>query len=197
MSANFTPRQTPYKGVKHLNYRCMKVLPTVFDDALSYYEVLEKVGDKLNEVIEYVNSARLGVPQVVILDNDDDIDDFIDWEKSTIARSNVSDVLAYRVGDDVYFTLLGFRFAQATEEFHIKESVGEVLCYEYFPLMMIGTSRYDTPIGMYRIHEPNTLTLFRPSGYDNQYCCISGHFTVLTDNNHSFSTDNGEHQYFD
>ena len=35
---------------------CNKVLPAVYDDALSYYEVLAKVTDKLNELIENVNS---------------------------------------------------------------------------------------------------------------------------------------------
>ena len=189
MGANFTPSQEAYKHTKKLPFSCMKVLPTVYDDALSYYETLCQVTDKLNEVIEYVNGARLGTPQIVLLSNNSDIDDFIDWEHSTISRDDITTVLAYRVGDEIYFTLLGFTFAHGVEEFIIKESVGEVLCYEYFPLMMIGNSGYDTPIGMYKIHGDNRLTMFRPNGYDSQYCCISGHVTVLTDKNHSFDEE--------
>lgn len=34
---------------------CQKILPAVFDDSLSYYELLCKVIDKLNEVIKYAN----------------------------------------------------------------------------------------------------------------------------------------------
>lgn len=32
-----------------------KVLPTVYDDALSYYEVLGKIGNKINEVVDTLN----------------------------------------------------------------------------------------------------------------------------------------------
>lgn len=35
-----------------LKFWCYKVLPLVYDDSLSYYEVLCKVVEKLNEVIE-------------------------------------------------------------------------------------------------------------------------------------------------
>lgn len=45
-----------------LPYRfwCQKVLPTIYDDSLSYYEVLNKMGIKLNEVINAVNSYSGG-----------------------------------------------------------------------------------------------------------------------------------------
>ena len=45
--------------VKHLNIKysaISKVLPCVYDDSLSYYEVLCKVRDKLNEVIDVDNA---------------------------------------------------------------------------------------------------------------------------------------------
>ena len=35
---------------------CQSVLPLVYDDSLSYYEVLCKVVAKLNEVIDFVNN---------------------------------------------------------------------------------------------------------------------------------------------
>lgn len=34
---------------------CEKVLPTVYDNSLSYYEVLCKLTEKINEVIERIN----------------------------------------------------------------------------------------------------------------------------------------------
>lgn len=50
-------------SIKPLRYWVQKVLPLVYDDSLSYYELLNKVVDKLNEVvdtdnvlIEYTNS---------------------------------------------------------------------------------------------------------------------------------------------
>lgn len=43
-------------GVKPFRwFFCEKILPAVFDDSLSYYELLCKVIDKLNEVIKYAN----------------------------------------------------------------------------------------------------------------------------------------------
>lgn len=41
--------------VTPLRFWVQKVLPLVYDDSLSYYELLNKVIDKLNEVINYVD----------------------------------------------------------------------------------------------------------------------------------------------
>ena len=38
-----------------LRFYCQAVLPAVYDDSLSYYEAVCKVGEKLNEVIEVLN----------------------------------------------------------------------------------------------------------------------------------------------
>lgn len=42
--------------VENLRFYCQKILPLVFDDALSYYETLCKVRYKLNEVIDALNN---------------------------------------------------------------------------------------------------------------------------------------------
>ncbi len=41
-----------YKDLKHFNVWCQKVLPLVYDDSLSYYEILCKVVDYINSLIE-------------------------------------------------------------------------------------------------------------------------------------------------
>ena len=43
--------------MKPFGFWCQKVLPLVYDDSLSYYEVLCKVRDKLNEVISSYNNT--------------------------------------------------------------------------------------------------------------------------------------------
>ena len=43
--------------MKPFGFWCQKVLPLVYDDSLSYYEVLCKVRDKLNEVISCCNET--------------------------------------------------------------------------------------------------------------------------------------------
>ena len=37
------------------NWQCVKVLPTVYDDSLSYYEQLCKLTNKMNETVEFIN----------------------------------------------------------------------------------------------------------------------------------------------
>ena len=49
------PNIEPYKRTGSFVYWCQKVLPTVYNDALSYYEVLCKVVNYLNDVISNVD----------------------------------------------------------------------------------------------------------------------------------------------
>ena len=42
-------------NLERLQYWCQLVLPAVYDDSLSYYELLAKVVDKLNSVIDNAN----------------------------------------------------------------------------------------------------------------------------------------------
>ena len=44
------------RELRHFRFWCQKVLPLVYDDSLSYYEVLCKVVTYLNNVITDVNS---------------------------------------------------------------------------------------------------------------------------------------------
>lgn len=41
--------------ISKVRYWCYKVLPLVYDDSLSYYELLCKVVDKLNEIVKSEN----------------------------------------------------------------------------------------------------------------------------------------------
>lgn len=41
---------------KHFHFWCQKVLPLVYDESLSYYEVLCKVVDYLNHMLDDVNN---------------------------------------------------------------------------------------------------------------------------------------------
>lgn len=52
MSADFTPSLGNYQELRPFRFWCQKVLPLVYDDSLSYYEVLCKLKEKLNELIQ-------------------------------------------------------------------------------------------------------------------------------------------------
>lgn len=41
-----------YKPLERFNFWCQKILPLVYDDSLSYYEVLCKIVDYINQLIE-------------------------------------------------------------------------------------------------------------------------------------------------
>lgn len=51
-TADFTPTRGQYTELKPFRYWCQKVLPLVYDDSLSYYELLSKVLDFLNKAME-------------------------------------------------------------------------------------------------------------------------------------------------
>lgn len=49
---NNTPEIGRYKPLHKFRYWCQKVLPLVYDNSLSYYEILCKVVDYINNMIE-------------------------------------------------------------------------------------------------------------------------------------------------
>lgn len=56
--ANFTPEVGNYKTLQPFRYWCQKVLPLVYDDSLSYYELLCKIVDYLNKTMEDVETLH-------------------------------------------------------------------------------------------------------------------------------------------
>ena len=65
MSVNFTPGLEPYKTTGSFKFWCQKVLPLVYDDSLSYYELLCKVVNYLNDVISNVDGLKTDVDNLV------------------------------------------------------------------------------------------------------------------------------------
>ena len=56
--------------VSKLQYWCQKILPAVYDDSLSYYELLNKVVQKLNEVIDQGNDLSEGMTSLYFYVNE-------------------------------------------------------------------------------------------------------------------------------
>lgn len=55
--ANYSQSMGTYNSPQTFRFWCQKVLPLVYDDSLSYYELLCKVVDYLNKTMEDVNTA--------------------------------------------------------------------------------------------------------------------------------------------
>ena len=79
--ANFDPILKKYDGIPYLRFWCQKVLPAVYDQSLSYYEVLCKLAAFLNKMVEELEKMQ---------DNIDALHkaykDLQDWVNVEIAR---------------------------------------------------------------------------------------------------------------
>lgn len=62
--ADFTPQLAGYTGQGAFRFWCQKVLPIVYDDSLSYYELLNKVVVYLNNVISDVATVEENVGEL-------------------------------------------------------------------------------------------------------------------------------------
>ena len=57
--------QPQLQHVKPFRFWCQKVIPLVYDDALSYYEAIEKISYKLNEIIGVLNQYDQGLKEYI------------------------------------------------------------------------------------------------------------------------------------
>lgn len=89
-------------AINKLRYWCYKVLPLVYDDSLSYYEILCKVVDKLNEVVELSDSFSAQYEDVkkAIEDLQKQIDAIDTTFIKELVESYIGKMIFVRVSDD-------------------------------------------------------------------------------------------------
>lgn len=61
---SITPEMSKYETLHPFRQYCQKVLPTVYDDSLSYYELLCKVVDYLNKTMENTNGLHTDITKL-------------------------------------------------------------------------------------------------------------------------------------
>lgn len=93
-----------FNSVSALRYWCYKILPLVYDDSLSYYEVLCKVTEKLNEVISNTNNIPVIISEAVasggFLDNlQEQIAELNDKDSKTATADRNTGELIWLHGD--------------------------------------------------------------------------------------------------
>ena len=93
------------KPLHHFRFWCQKVLPLVYDDSLSYYEVLCKVVtyinnliDTSNQIIEYVDELKDELKVV-----QDWIDNFDTSFAESIIREYLATMIFVEISDAGYF----------------------------------------------------------------------------------------------
>lgn len=96
--------RSPYEPVK---FWCFKVLPLVYDDSLSYYEVLCKIRDKLNEMIstmkgldDTVKSLQQAIAQIQKWIDDFDTSLISEW-----INEHLASMFYVEINDDGYFVI--------------------------------------------------------------------------------------------
>lgn len=82
-NAAFTPSFTDYKDLKPFRFWCQKVLPSVYDDSLSYYELLSKVVEYLNDVIDDMEAVEANTDAILDAFNQlqDYVNEYLDSEE--------------------------------------------------------------------------------------------------------------------
>ncbi len=70
MNADFTPSLDNYKNPQYFRFWCQKVLPLVYDDSLSYYELLCKVVNYLNDVIADSDTMKGNIGKLLVAYNE-------------------------------------------------------------------------------------------------------------------------------
>lgn len=93
------------KPLNHFRFWCQKVLPLVYDDSLSYYELLCKVVnyinnliDTNNHIIEYVDELKAELKVV-----QDWIDNFDTSYAESIIREYLATMIFVEISDSGYF----------------------------------------------------------------------------------------------
>ena len=90
--------------VSTLKYWCYKVLPLVYDDSLSYYELLCKVVSKLNELIEKYASFDdvVGEIQTAIDTLQKQIDEFDTTYIEKLIKDKLANMIYVGISDSGY-----------------------------------------------------------------------------------------------
>ena len=95
----------PVKPLKHFRFWCQKVLPLVYDDSLSYYEVLCKVVTYINQIIDSENQIIENVEQ--LKEELEEVQDWINNFDTSFAESVIREYLAtmifVEISDAGYF----------------------------------------------------------------------------------------------
>ena len=92
--------------LKHFNFWCQKVLPLVYDDSLSYYEVLCKVVKYINQIIGDSNSIITNIEELQseMTIVQEWIDNFDTSYAEKIIEENLMKMIFVGINDDGYIT---------------------------------------------------------------------------------------------
>lgn len=91
--------------IRPLRFWCQKVLPLVYDESLSYYEVLCKIREKLNEIIQEQNKQADIIKEIqeAIQKLDEWIENFDTEFIEKVVREYLATMIFVSITDTGYF----------------------------------------------------------------------------------------------
>jgi hypothetical protein len=105
-NADFTPGMKGYSDIKPFRFWCQKVLPLVYDDSLSYYELLCKVTDYINNIITDLATTEENVGS--LLDAYNQLQDYVNnYFTNLDVQEEINNKLDDLVEDGTLTTLIG------------------------------------------------------------------------------------------
>lgn len=164
MMANYTPNLGSFKSTGMFKFWCQKVLPLVYDDSLSYYELLCKVVNYLNDVIQNMDTANDNVTKLyhafIELQNyvnnyltDINIENevkkvFDEYIKdSTIISDYLQSIYKDLMRNGIAPTSVRYFTLGANKEYtNIKECMDAVTAYNNPSIVLVYPGQYDTGV---------------------------------------------------
>lgn len=106
MRADFTPNLEGYTNQQKLRFWCQRVLPLVYDDSISYYELLNKVVHYLNNAIKDISSMEDNIED--LLNAYTKLEDYVNHYFDNLDLQNeVNNVIDKMIEDGTFHSLFG------------------------------------------------------------------------------------------
>lgn len=116
MGANFQPTLEGYTKLRPFRFWCQTVLPLVYDDSLSYYELLNKVVEYLNNTIKDVATAEKNIGELseAFAQLQDYVNNYFD---NLDVQTEMNEALDRMVEDGVFDAIIEQYVGETFEEF--------------------------------------------------------------------------------
>ena len=105
LPADFQPERQPFTPLSPFRYWCQKVLPLVYDDSLSYYELLCKVVDYLNNTMEDV--SNLNTDMTSLFETYEQLQEYVNnYFSSLDVQTEINNKLDAMVSDGTFTNII-------------------------------------------------------------------------------------------
>lgn len=105
MNADFTPVMSSYTGQTPFKFWCQTTLPMVYDESLSYYELLNKVVSYINGIIEDVSTAETNIS--VLHSAYEQLESFVnEYFNELDVQGNINEKLDNLIADGTFTTII-------------------------------------------------------------------------------------------